>query len=169
MYNTVPDLEASEAQPLVAAPPRKHGKAMLAVVAALAFGAGALAPSAAARVSQMKLFGIVDPSNQNAAAASTGCDEAGDNVMGANCHDKAVATTQTGKIDIGGTPSEGVTTETGTEQFQIACGVDGKPACPHTTQSAPGQGKGAEDTTVVSNDKTNQPDSGVTAANYIAP
>ncbi len=112
---------------------------------------------------------IVDPSNQNAAAASTGCDEAGDNVLGANCHDKPVATTQTGKIDIGGTPSEGVTTETGTEQFQIACGVEGKPACPHTTQSAPGQGKGAEDTTVVSNDKTNQPDSGVTAANYIAP
>ena len=29
--------------------------------------------------------------------------------------------------------------------------------------------EGAEDTTVVSNDKTNQPDSGVTAANYIAP
>ena len=48
-YNTVPDLE-SEAQPLAGAPPRKHGKAMLAVVAALAFGAGALAPSAAARV-----------------------------------------------------------------------------------------------------------------------
>ena len=54
-YNTVPDLE-SEAQPLVAAPPRKHGKAMLAVVAALAFGAGALAPSAVSRVSQMKMF-----------------------------------------------------------------------------------------------------------------
>ena len=50
MYNTVPDLEASEEQPLVAAPPRKYGKASLAVVAALAFGAGALAPSAAARV-----------------------------------------------------------------------------------------------------------------------
>ena len=69
MYNTVPDLEASEAEPLVAAPPRKHGKAMLAVVAALAFGAGALAPSAAARVSQMKLFDIVDPSKQNPVAA----------------------------------------------------------------------------------------------------
>ena len=34
----------------------KHGKATLAVVAALAFGAGALAPSAASRVSQMKMF-----------------------------------------------------------------------------------------------------------------
>ena len=56
-YNTVPDLE-SEAQPLAGAPPRKHGKATLAVVAALAFGAGALAPSAASRVSQMKLFEI---------------------------------------------------------------------------------------------------------------
>ena len=54
-YNTVPDLE-SEAQPLAGAPPRKHGKATLAVVAALAFGAGALAPSAASRVSQMKMF-----------------------------------------------------------------------------------------------------------------
>ena len=31
-------------------------KATLAVVAALAFGAGALAPSAASRVSQMKMF-----------------------------------------------------------------------------------------------------------------
>ena len=54
-YNTVPDLD-SEAQPLAGAPPRKHGKATLAVVAALAFGAGALAPSAASRVSQMKMF-----------------------------------------------------------------------------------------------------------------
>ena len=52
-YNTIPDLE-SEAQPLVAAPPRKYGKASLAVVAALAFGAGALAPSAAARVGLTK-------------------------------------------------------------------------------------------------------------------
>ena len=52
-YNTVPDLE-SEAQPLAGAPPRKHGKATLAVVAALAFGAGALAPSAAARVGLTK-------------------------------------------------------------------------------------------------------------------
>ena len=56
-YNTVPDLE-SEAQPLAGAPPRKHGKATLAVVAALAFGAGALAPSAASRVSQMKMFAM---------------------------------------------------------------------------------------------------------------
>ena len=53
LYNTVPDLES---EPLVAAPPRKHGKAMLAVVAALAFGAGALAPSAVSRVSQTTLF-----------------------------------------------------------------------------------------------------------------
>ena len=66
-YNTVPDLE-SEAQPLAGAPPRKHGKATLAVVAALAFGAGALAPSAASRVSQMKMF-----QTANCADTAAGC------------------------------------------------------------------------------------------------
>jgi hypothetical protein len=125
MYNTVPDLE-SEEQPLVAAPPRKYGKAMLAVVAALAFGAGALAPSAAARVSQMKLFDIVDPSNQNAVAASA-IDCKGGEADSANCgKDKTIQPPGADPIiPIGGTPSEGVTTETETEtetetpQFQI--------------------------------------------------
>jgi hypothetical protein len=56
-YNTIPDLES---EPLVAAPPRKYGKASLAVVAALAFGAGALAPSAAARVGLTKFDEIVE-------------------------------------------------------------------------------------------------------------
>ena len=59
-----------------------------------------------------------------------------------------------GKIDIGGTLSEGVTTETGIEQFQIAR-EGNRLALIRTVRPRPG--KGAEDTTVVSNDKTNQP------------
>ena len=48
-YNTVPDLEASEAQPLVAAPPRKLGKTLV-VVALFGFAAGAATVTAAPHV-----------------------------------------------------------------------------------------------------------------------
>ena len=95
-YNTVPDLES---EPLVAAPPRKHGKAMLAVVAALAFGAGALAPSAASRVSQMKLFQTANCADSAAGCAppdltqSVGPAGGDDTTPGAS---KAIETTQTG-------------------------------------------------------------------------
>ena len=100
-YNTVPDLE-SEAQPLAGAPPRKHGKATLAVVAALAFGAGALAPSAAARVSQMKLFDMTPASVNNAAPASTACPDGADEVAtNADCY---TATSNAGKA---GTTNDG--------------------------------------------------------------
>ena len=104
-YNTVPDLE-SEAQPLAGAPPRKHGKATLAVVAALAFGAGALAPSAAARVSQMKLFAMTPASVNNAAPASTGCGPGGDTAdTNADCYTATVqgdANANGAAPDIGG-------------------------------------------------------------------
>ena len=70
MYNTVPDLEASEAQPLVAAP-RKLGKTLV-VVALFGFAAGAAVATAAPHVAaKMNLVAEGDEMDTNPAAYYT--------------------------------------------------------------------------------------------------
>ena len=133
LYNTVPDLES---EPLVAAPPRKHGKAMLAVVAALAFGAGALAPSAVSRVSQMKMFQYT---TGGVTVQSTTSADGGEEVYISTDGPGVRNGGSDSKIDIDGSATEGATTETGTEEFGIAgCGGPGQPECAEDATASSG-------------------------------
>ena len=147
-YNTVPDLEASEAQPLVAAPPRKHGKAMLAVVAALAFGAGALAPSAVSRVSQMKMFQYT---TGGVTVQSTTSADGGEEVYISTDGPGVRNGGSDSKIDIDGSATDGATTG---DQFQI--NTNGAV----TTQGAD-LPEGGETTGVVENGETPKNGQGV--------
>ena len=72
LYNTVPDLEASEAQPLVAAP-RKLGKT-LAVVALFGFAAGAATATAAPHVAAKMNFAIMSTAGGVETGPCTGSD-----------------------------------------------------------------------------------------------
>jgi len=156
-YNTIPDLE-SEAQPLVAAPARKLGKTLV-VVALFGFAAGAAAATAAPHVAaKMNLAAGV---STNAADYDTSGKKTNEGYNGPS-------------IDIDGPPvppADATTMTTPADSTTQTPGVilnceDTALGCVQTTQSTP---SGGENAAVVPNGLTNERDSGVTAANYIAP
>ena len=125
-YNTVPDLE-SEAQPLVAAPPRKLGKTLV-VVALFGFAAGAATATAAPHVAaKMNLASGV--AWAPGIAARTG----GENDSG---------------IDIDGPPPADAAAQG--EPYVDCTTLPG--GCAPGKQSV--DGTGADDPTVVKNDQT---------------
>ena len=101
-YQTVPDLESAEAQPLVAAPPRKLGKTLL-VVALFGFAAGAAAATAAPHVAAKMNF------------AATGGES---DVAGATGQRKSLDNPYADVAGENGTPSVGVTEPAG-GQFKM--------------------------------------------------
>ena len=116
-YQTVPDLE-SEAQPLVAAPPRKLGKTLV-VVALFGFAAGAAVATAAPHVAaKMNLVA----GGEDAAWGATGA---------------RASTANDYILDENGTPTEGVAGETDTDQFQIVP-ADKQNAAAASTGCGPG-------------------------------
>ena len=125
-YNTVPDLE-SEAQPLVAAPPRKLGKTLV-VVALFGFAAGAATATAAPHVAA-KMNLASGTAWAPGIAARTG----GENDSG---------------IDMDGPPPADAAAQG--EPFVDCTTLPG--GCAPGKQSA--DGTGAEDPTVVQNDLT---------------
>ena len=113
-YNTIPDLE-SEAQPLVAAPARKLGKTLV-VVALFGFAAGAAAATAAPHVATKMNFGTIINTK---GGVETGPCKPGDS----DCIIKKGGTVNQGNdsgLHEDGAPTDGVTTEPDTAQFQMS-------------------------------------------------
>ena len=143
-YNTVPDLE-SEAQPLIAAPPRKLGKT-LAVVALFGFAAGAATATAAPHVAAKMNFAIMS----TAGGVETGPCTGSDCIYNKGGTVKTPGEADSG-LDIDGSATDGATTG---DQFQI--NTNGAV----TTQGAD-LPEGGETTGVVENDETPKNGQGV--------